>query len=100
MNQNKVEKIKPKLGIEQLENVLSYLKSLNLNVAVEDLKEAKEYLNDICSDLILVRDGMDGIRADYDKDEDKLVIWFTNGFQNPTNEKRVEIEKWIKNNFF
>ena len=40
----------------------------------------------------IVRDGVDGIRAEYSKRRG-LKIWFTNGFEDPNNPKRREIEK-------
>lgn len=97
--ENNFESKKPKLGLDKLEEIISYLKSLEMRVAIRDLEDAKSYLNTVGFSLPLVRDGADGIRADYDKKRDQLKIWFTNGFEDPSNEKRVEIQEWIKNNF-
>lgn len=43
----------------------------------------------------IVRDGIDGIRASYTKRQG-LVIWFTNGFGDPNNQKRQEVEQRLK----
>lgn len=101
MNENFLEKkeTKENLGLEQLPKVLDFLRSLGMEIAVRDIERAKEYLLDIGESLPLVRDGLDGIRAGYNKRKDILKIWFTNSFQNPDNEKRKIVEKWISDNF-
>jgi hypothetical protein len=90
---------KPKLGLEQLPKVVEYLQSLGLRSAIHDIEDAKQYLQTFGHSLPLVRDGVDGIRADYDKRRDELKIWFTNGYEDPENEQRQEIKNWIKENF-
>jgi hypothetical protein len=90
---------KPQLGLEQLPVVVEYLQSLGLRSAVRDIEYAKQYLQTVGHSLPLVRDGMDGIRADYDEDGDHLKIWFTNGYESSNNEQRNEIERWLKDNF-
>jgi len=90
---------KPKLGLSKLPEVLLFLESQVMKIAIEDIEGARKYLIDIGHSLPLVRDGFDGIRADYQKRNDNLQIWFTNGFQDPNNEKRKLIEKWILDNF-
>jgi len=94
-----LERVKPKIGLDKLPEILSFLKSEGMNLAIDNIKIANNYLHNIGVSLPLVRDGFDGIRADYDKKNDKLTIWFTNGFEDLNNEKRKEIEKWLKNNF-
>ena len=98
MNENFLEK-KENLGLEQLPKVLDFLRSLGMEIAVNNIEKAKEYLLDVGDSLPLVRDELDGIRASYHKRKNILSIWFTNGFQNPDNEKRKIIEKWISDNF-
>jgi len=101
MSENFLEKkeTKENLGLEQLPKVLDFLRSQDMEIAVNDIERAKQYLLDMGNSLPLVRDGLDGIRAGYNKRKDILSIWFTNGFQNPNNEKRKIIEKWISDNF-
>ena len=64
-----------------------------------DIETAKNYLRDVGFSQNLVTDGMYGIRADYDKEDDKLKIWFTNGFDNPDNEIVIKVKKWLKENY-
>ncbi len=45
----------------------------------------------------IVSDGADGIRASYSKNRG-LIIWFTNGFEDPENTQRKEVEEFLKNN--
>jgi hypothetical protein len=98
--ENKIEiKEKQKLGLGRLPEVIDFLKTLNLDIAVHDMENAKQYLLDVGHSLPLVRDGLDGIRASYDKRRDDLSVWFTNGFDNKNNETRIIVEKWISNNF-
>lgn len=43
----------------------------------------------------IVRDGVDGIRASYSKRRG-LIIWFTNGFEDPNDPKRQKIIKRLQ----
>lgn len=43
----------------------------------------------------IVKDGLDGVRATYSK-RTGLEIFFTNGFEDSNNPKRLEIEKRLK----
>lgn len=98
-NSSNLEQPKPKLGLQSLQAVLDFLKENNFNVAIKDINTAKTYLIELGSSLPLVRDGADGIRAEYDEGNDKLTIWFTNGFADPKNEQRQKVQAWIDENF-
>lgn len=43
----------------------------------------------------IVRDGVDGIRASY-TNRRGLIIWFTNGFEDPDDPKRQEVTQRLK----
>lgn len=98
MKENFLEN-KENLGLEQLPKVLDFLRSLGMKIAINDIERANQYLLDVGESLPLVRDGLDGIRASYYKRKNILSVWFTNGFEDPNDEKRKIIEKWISDNF-
>ena len=43
----------------------------------------------------VVRDGVDGIRVSYSKRRG-LIVWFTNGFEDPEDPKRKEVTEKLK----
>ena len=63
---------------------------LNSMITLDRLKDPTSEMG-----FPMVRDGVDGIRASYTKRQG-LVIWFTNGFQDPDNPKRQEVEQRLK----
>ncbi|MEK7135991.1 MAG: hypothetical protein AAB821_00145 [Patescibacteria group bacterium] len=99
LEHNTNQEKKEKLSLNDLPKVLAYLESLGLKSAVMDIADAQRYLERVGHSLPLVRDGGDGIRADYDKRTGQLKVWFTNGFEEPDNPQRQEIEVWLKDNF-
>lgn len=82
-----------------------------ISEALDQLKRAVDILREMGMEVIdrfvteerlrsempfpIVRDGLDGIRAVYSRRRG-LKIWFTNGFENPNDPKRQEIEQRLK----
>ena len=79
----------------RLRNIAEILREMGLKVI--DQAIAFNRLRDPVAEMgfPIVRDGVYGIRASYSKREG-LQIWFTNGFGDPENPKRREIEKRLK----
>ena len=76
-------------ALDQLRRASDILREIGLNVLDRFITE-----DSLTSKMPfpIVRDGVDGIRAEYSKREG-LKIWFTNGIEDPNNPKRREIEK-------
>lgn len=88
------EKSKNRLeeDFQRLKSIAEILKEIGLRV-VDDLITV-DMLQGPGSEVgfPIVRDGLDGIRASYSQ-RGGLRIWFTNGFENPGDPKRREVEK-------
>jgi len=78
------------LAFEQLLQIAEILRSMGLDVIDRLIK--KEYMHHAGTPL--VSDGLDGIRFSYNR-VNGLRIWFTNGFENWDDSKRVEVVKKI-----
>ena len=80
---------------DRLKNIAEVLGEMGLrvidsNVTIDRLKDPTSEMG-----FPIVRDGADGIRASYTK-RGGLQIWFTNGFADPANPRRQEIENRLK----
>ena len=79
----------------RLRNIAEILKGMGLQVIDQSITLDK--FRDPAAEMgfPIVRNGANGIRASYSKREG-LKIWFTNGFEDPENPKRKEIEERLK----
>lgn len=82
-------------AFDRLQQVVGILKEMgfevvNRAIALDRLKNPTSEFG-----FPIVRDGRDGIRASY-TNRRGLVIWFTNGFEDPANQKRQEVEQRLK----
>jgi hypothetical protein len=78
---------------EDLPKIMDFLKSLGLTTMNYDLdNEMNQYGNP------LVRDGLNGIRANYDnrRNRNRLTVWFTNNFESKDNEIRQQVEAFLE----
>ena len=82
-------------AFDQLQKIASVLREMGFDVA--DGLITLNRLKDPTSEMgfPIVRDGVDGIRASY-TNRRGLVIWFTNGFEDPNNPKRQEVMQRLK----
>lgn len=80
---------------EKLRIIANLLREMGLEVI--DRFVTLESLKDPMSEygFPIVRNGIDGIRVSYFKNEG-LKVWFTNGFEDPNNNLRKEIESKLK----
>lgn len=85
-------------GVDQdwshLQRLLEYCRSIGLRTC--DI--SRDYFNNSTVQMgmptPIVHDGTDGIRMSYDKRRG-LLIWFTNGFDDPEDETRKRVkEQW------
>ena len=93
--QSKPERENPEQALERLQKIAEILKEMKLNVI--DRAVTLERLLDATAEIgfPIVREGSNGVRASYSK-RDGLRIWFTNGFDDPSNLTRQEITKKLK----
>ena len=78
---------------KDLPKIMDFLKSLGLTTMNYDLdNEMNQYGNP------LVRDGLNGIRANYDnrRNRNRLTVWFTNNFESKDNEIRQQVEAFLE----
>jgi hypothetical protein len=83
---------------QQLQEIWTVLKEAGLtptNYPPEFVEE--EWNSD--SAFPLAQDGVQGIRISRSR-EGQLKIWFTNGFENPNNPKRIEITQKLREKGF
>ncbi len=92
---------KEKLTIKSIPKIVAYLESLGLTSAASHLPEdqRESYFTFETGACPLVKDGGHGIRASYDKYDDKFTVWFTNSFERLDNPTRLQVEEWLKSNF-
>jgi hypothetical protein len=79
------------LSGNDLPKIQEFLKSLGLELIPYNLDNETNIAGNP-----LVRDGLNGIRATYNKRRDRLSVWFTNNFENPNNEIRKQVESFIE----
>lgn len=84
------QKVEEEFG--QLQKIMSLLKDMGFQttdyaISVETLRDPIS-----ASEFSLVMDEDNGIRASYTKRRG-LRIWYTNGFEDPKNPKRQEVER-------
>ena len=79
-------------AFNQLQRAADIMREMGLKV-IDRFITKDRLVNDM--PFPIVRDGANGIRATYSK-QIGLKIWFTNGFENPNDPKRYEIEKRLK----
>jgi hypothetical protein len=95
---------KPRLSLNHLSQIVDFLKSQNLEIWVTitewGIEGVKEHLRqEPYSEVSLVADGLNGIRASYDRGRDRLEISFHNGFEEPHHPVRQAVESWLSENF-
>lgn len=80
---------------ERLTQIAQILKESGLHVL--DRSISMERLKDPTAEMgfPVVRDGVDGIRVSYSKRRG-LIVWFTNGFEDPEYPKRKEVTEKLK----
>ncbi len=72
----KIAEVLGEMGFKVIDNVV------NIDILIENRP------------FSLVRDGIDGIRATYEKG--RLLVWFTNKFEDPDNPRRQEVVARLK----
>ncbi|MEK7066953.1 MAG: hypothetical protein AAB949_01090 [Patescibacteria group bacterium] len=79
-------------NFNRLQKIAECLRELGLKVVDQNISE--ESLKSLTAKLgfPIARDGLDGIRASYSK-TNGLKIWFTNGFENPSDPERQRIAR-------
>lgn len=79
----------------RLQNIVEILREMGFRVVNELINI--DTLQSPSSEMgfPIVRDGLDGIRVSYSKRRG-LRVWFTNGFENPENPRRQEVEKRLR----
>ena len=79
-------------ALDQLRYAADILREIGLEVIDRFITE-----DNLASEMSfpIVRDGLDGIRAKYSKRRG-LKFWFTNGFEDPDDPKRQEIERRLE----
>lgn len=95
-----MERFKPKPevpvseALNQLRQAVNILREMGLEVIDRFITEDR-----LASEIPfpVVMDGLNGIRAEYSKRRG-LEIWFTNGFEDPNDPRRLEIEKRFREN--
>lgn len=81
--------------LHRLQDVADILSVAGLQVIDRFITSDKLYDSTAEMGFPIVMDGAQGIRASYSK-RDGLKIWFTNGFEDPNNPKRQEVERKLK----
>ncbi|MDD4477123.1 MAG: hypothetical protein PHY40_03110 [Patescibacteria group bacterium] len=79
----------------RLQKIIKILREMGLRIVKNPITIDTLYSPTSEIGFPIVRDGANGIRASYSK-IDGLKIWFTNGFEEPDDPKRQEIEKRLK----
>jgi hypothetical protein len=79
------------LSGSDLPKIQDFLESLGLSLMPYDLDDETNIVGNP-----LVRDGLNGIRATYDKWDDELTVWFTNNYEDPNNETRKRVESFLE----
>ena len=88
INENQDER--KNLSGNDLPKIQEYLKSIGLELTPYDLDNKTNIVGNP-----LVRDGLNGVRATYNKRRDILSVWFTNNFESQDNEIRQKVETFI-----
>ena len=81
---------------DRLQNLLEYLRSIGLRT--RDI--SRDYFDNSTvrkgMPTPIVFNGADGIRMSYEKRRG-LMVWFTNGFEDPENETRKKVREYWNN---
>ena len=95
LQNNQESELKIQEDFKHLQCIIELLRGMGLRVI--DKSITMERFQDPTSEIgfPIVKDRANGIRASYSKREG-LQIWFTNGFEDPKDPKRQEIERQMK----
>lgn len=98
--ENQEKEIEFEKAFQQLQNIIALLAKIGFTIPeyCYSKEKIKEYWNNKFA-FPIAKEGLDGIRASRSRNGE-FRIWFTNGFEDPKNPKRLEITAKLREQGF